>query len=104
MENYTKIVEFLNSDDLETIIIGLQYLKEANIEIPKDAFKSNEKKNLIESCDQVINFIAYNANNIYWELLLDEIICKIIIYSPASIACNFFEYKFKSCNIYNRNN
>ena len=101
MEKYTKIVEFLNSDDPETIIIGLQYLKELNIEIPKDAFKSNEKKNLIEACDQVINFITYNANNIYWELLLDEIICKIITYSPASCACNFFNYKFKLSNEYN---
>ena len=38
MENYAKIVEFLNSSDPETVIIGLQYLKESDIKISRSVF------------------------------------------------------------------
>ena len=104
MEKYTKIVEFLNSSDPETIIIGLQYLRDSDIEIPKKAFKKGEKKNIKEACDEIIDHIIDNSDSKYWKLLLDIIISKIITYSPASCACNFFEYKFKVFVTFNRNN
>ena len=91
MEKYTKIVEFLNSDDSTVVIIGLQYLKEANIEISKKVFK--EKEYVRKRCDEIINYFTSNDN--HWEYLLDCLMYKIVNYSPAFIACNFFEYKFK---------
>ena len=38
MEKYTKIVEFLNASDPETVIVGLQYLKESSIKIYRPVF------------------------------------------------------------------
>lgn len=99
-----KIVEFLNSDNSETVIIGLQYLRDSDIKIPKKAFKKGEKKNIKEACDEIIHHIIYNVNDIYWKMLLDMLISKIITYSFASFACNFIEYKFKVLVIFNRNN
>ena len=99
MEKYTKIVEYLNSSDPETIIIGLQYLKESNIEISKKVFK--EEEYVRKRCDEIINYIT--SDNNHWAYLLDCVIYKIMYYSPAFIACNFFEYKFKVVETVNSN-
>lgn len=104
MEKYTKIVEFLNSSDPETIIIGLQYLKEVNIEIPKKAFKDNKEVNLREACDGIINYIVFNTNDMYWKILLDRLMCKIITYSPIFSTCDFSKYKFKAFVAFNNYN
>ena len=99
MEKYAKIIEFLNSDDPEIVIIGLQYLKEANIKISKKVFK--EEEYVRKRCDEIINYIASNDNP--WAYLLDCVIYKIINYSPTLVVGNFFEYNFKVFTTFNSN-
>ena len=89
MEKYTKIVEFLNSDDPETIIIGLQYLKESNIKISRPVF--TDEKNIAQVCDKIIDNInhTYYINN--WEMVLDIAMDSIISDNPNLI--KFHKYK-----------
>ena len=99
MEKYTKIVEYLNSSDSEIVLIGLQYLKEANIKISKKVFK--EEEYVRKRCDEIINYIT--SNDSHWAYLLDCVIYKIINYSPVLVAGNFFEYNFKVFTTFNSN-
>ena len=90
MEKYTKIIEFLNSSDPETVIIGLQYLKESDIKIFRPVF--TDEKNIAQVCDKIINNIKHNYYINNWEMVLDIAMDAIISDNPSLIEL----HKYKS--------
>ena len=95
MEKYKRIIEFLNSDDPETIIIGLQYLKESNIKISRSVF--TEEENIIQVSNRIINQINLNSHIDNWKILLDMVMDEIISDNPNLI--EFHKYKGKVCKL-----
>lgn len=91
MENYAKIVEFLNSSDPETVIIGLQYLKESDIKISRSVF--TEEGNIIQVSNNIINQINLNPHIDNWKILLDMVMDEIIRDNPNLIEFHKYEGK-----------
>lgn len=90
MEKYAKIVEYLNSSDPETVIIGLQYLKESDIKISRPVF--TDETNIAQVCDKIINSIKCNSYINNWEMVLDIAMDAIISDNPSLIEL----HKYKS--------